>query len=116
MRYIRYAILGALGVILISVCLANRAFVELKLLPEALAELAGFNPSVSLPLFVVGLGGIATGVALGFLWEWLREHKHRREAAERAREAKKLSREVKRLKKQKHEGKDEVLAILDETA
>ncbi|MEL0436750.1 LapA family protein [Phycobacter sp. K97] len=115
MRYIRYAILGTLGIILVSVCLANRSAVELKLMPTALAELVGWNPSITLPLFVVVLGGIAVGLVVGFIWEWLREHKHRREAGQHSREVKKLSREVQKLKKQKHEGKDEVLALLDDT-
>ena len=43
MRYIRYAFLGALGLALISVSLANRQLVDLKLVPDALAELFGFN-------------------------------------------------------------------------
>lgn len=116
MRYIRYAVLGALAIVLVSVSLANRSFVELKLMPEALGELFGFNPGVSLPLFAVVLGGVGAGLVLGFLWEWIREHKHRREAAEKAREARKLNREVKRLKKQKHEGKDEVLALLEDAS
>ncbi|KUP92474.1 LapA family protein [Tritonibacter horizontis] len=114
MRYIRYAIWGILAVVLVSVCLANRSLVELKLMPEALAELARFNLSVSLPLFVVVLGGIAVGLALGYVLEYLREHKHRREARLRQGEVKKLSREVKKLKRQKHEGKDEVLALLED--
>ncbi|MDE4175323.1 lipopolysaccharide assembly protein LapA domain-containing protein [Phaeobacter sp. PT47_59] len=114
MRYLRYAILGALGIVLISVCLANRSVVELKLMPTALAELVGWNPTIALPLFVVVLGGVAVGVVVGFIWEWLREHKHRREAGQHSREVKKLSREVQKLKKQKHEGKDEVLALLDD--
>ncbi|MFW8594289.1 LapA family protein [Cribrihabitans neustonicus] len=116
MRYIRYAILGALAVVLVSVAVANRAIVELKLMPAALAELFGFNMTVALPIFVIVLGGVAAGLVLGFLWEWIREHKHRREAAQKAREAKKLSREVKKLKRRQHEGKDEVLALLDETS
>lgn len=116
MRYIRYAFLGALGIILVSVSLANRAMVDLKLMPDAVAELLGFNLAISLPLFVVVLGGIASGLVIGFFWEWLREHKHRRDADTRAREVRKLSREVTRLKKQKNEGKDEVLAILDEAS
>ena len=53
MRYIRYAILGALGILLVSVCIANRSIVALKLLPDAVAEFVGVNPSVSLPLFMV---------------------------------------------------------------
>lgn len=114
MHYIRYAFLGTLGVILISVSLANRMVVELKLLPDALAELLGYNPGLALPLFVVVLGGIAAGLVIGFFWEWLREHRHRREANRGAREVRKLQREVTRLKDAKNEGKDEVLALLDD--
>ncbi|MBY6067246.1 DUF1049 domain-containing protein [Leisingera aquaemixtae] len=114
MRYIRYAVLGALAIVLVSVCLANSTVVELKLMPAALAELFGFNYSIALPLFVVVLGGVGAGLVIGFLWEWIREHKHRSEAAQKAREARKLNREVTRLKKQKNEGKDEVLALLED--
>ena len=114
MRYIRYAILASLGIILVSVSLANRSVVELKLMPTALAELVGWNPGIALPLFVVVLGGVAAGLVIGFIGEWLREHKHRREVGNQTREVKKLSREVQKLKKQKHEGKDEVLALLDD--
>ena len=116
MRYIRYAFLGTLGIILISVSLANRGLVELKLMPDALAELIGFNTGITLPLFVVVLGGIAVGLVVGFFWEWLREHKHRRDAGQKTREVRNLEREVTRLKGEKHQGKDEVLAILDEAS
>lgn len=116
MRYIRYAILAALVIIVVSVSLANREIVSLKLLPEPFAEFLGFNWTISLPLFVVVLGGIAAGVAIGFIWEWIREHKHRREASAKTREVAKLEREVSKLKVEKHEGKDEVLAILDEAS
>lgn len=115
MRYIRYAFLATLGVLLISVSLANRGFVTLKLMPDAVAELVGFNMTVSLPLFVVVLAGIVAGLVIGFFWEWMREYKHRREAEIKAREVRKLERQVGKLKTEKHKGKDEVLAILDET-
>jgi uncharacterized integral membrane protein len=116
MRYVRYAFLGTLGVILISVSLANRGMVTLNLMPQALAELFGFNLGISLPLFIVVLGGIAAGLIIGFFWEWLREYKHRRDAGQKAREVRSLEREVTRLKGEKHQGKDEVLAILDEAS
>jgi uncharacterized integral membrane protein len=116
MRYIRYVFLGCLGIVLISVSMANRAMVELKLIPDALGNLIGFNFGFSLPLFVVILCGIAAGLVIGFIWEWLREFKQRRTASNSARTVRKLEREVTKLKGEKHEGKDEVLAILDEAS
>ncbi len=116
MRYIRYAFLGCLGIILISVSMANRGLVEIKLIPDALGNLIGFNFGFSLPLFVVILCGIAAGLVIGFVWEWLREFKQRRTASNSARTVRKLEREVTKLKGEKHEGKDEVLAILDEAS
>jgi len=116
MSYIRLAFLLVLGAVLISVSLANRDLVTLQLMPQDLGDLAGFNLAISLPLFVVVLGGIAAGLIIGFVWEWLREHKHRRDAGVKTREVRKLEREVTRLKDQKNEGKDEVLAILDEAS
>lgn len=116
MRYIRYAFLAALGIILISVSMANREAVTLKLVPDDLTGLLGINWAISLPLFIVVLGGIAVGLVLGFVWEWLREHKHRRDASRKTREVVQLKREVNQLKDHKHKGKDEVLAILDEAS
>ncbi len=114
MRYVRYAFLGTLGIILISVSLANRGLVTLKLMPDGLADLVGFNPGIALPLFVVVLIGIAAGLIIGFFWEWLREYKLRRDAGQKAHEVRTLTREVTRLKGEKHQGKDDILAILDE--
>ncbi len=116
MRYIRYAFLAILGIVLISISLANHEAVELKLMPDVFAELVGFNLSTSLPLFLVVLGGVVAGLIIGFLWEWMREHKHRRDATAKKSEVRKLEREVKKLKKKQNEGQDEVLALLDEAS
>ncbi|MEX0339044.1 MAG: LapA family protein [Arenibacterium sp.] len=116
MRYVRYAILAVLVIVIVSVSLANRAVVSIKLLPQPIAEFFGFNWSMALPLFVIVLGGIAAGVMIGFIWEWIREHKHRRVASAKTREVAKLEQEVSKLKVEKNEGKDEVLAILDEAS
>ncbi|WP_407494655.1 lipopolysaccharide assembly protein LapA domain-containing protein [Pseudooceanicola sp. MF1-13] len=113
MKYIRYLFLLCLAVVLIAVALANREFVQLQLLPEGLARVIGMNPSTSLPLFVVIFGGVVAGLLIGFVWEWLREHKHRAEVSRKEREVGKLEREVKKLKGEKNQGKDEVLALLD---
>ena len=116
MRYIRYAFLASLAVVLVSVALANRGAVTLSLVPEGLVGIIGLNYTVELPLFIVIFGGIAAGVLIGFGWEWLREHKHRRDASVKSREVRRLEREVTRLKDQKNEGKDEVLALLEDAS
>ena len=71
MRYIRYAFLAALAIVLVSIALANRGMVMLQLLPSGLADLAGMNRSIELPLFIVIFGGIVAGLLIGFVWEWL---------------------------------------------
>ncbi|MEO0402648.1 MAG: LapA family protein [Pseudomonadota bacterium] len=116
MRYIRYACIAVFAIALIAVALANRGLVTLQLLPGEIAGLFALTPTVQLPLFVVIFGGILTGLLVGFVWEWLREYAVRSENARNAREVRRLEREVKRLKSEKHEGQDEVLALLDEAS
>ena len=81
-----------------------------------MAGLAALNPSYEVPLFIVMFGGILAGLVIGFIWEWIREAKERMEAARQAREMQQLRAELRRLKGEKHQGKDEVLAILDEAS
>ncbi|MEO1139160.1 MAG: DUF1049 domain-containing protein [Pseudomonadota bacterium] len=116
MRYIRYASIAVFGLALVLIALANRQAVEIKVLPRELAGLAALNPSYEVPLFVIIFGGILAGLIVGFIWEWIREAKERAAAARQAREMANLRAEVKRLKGEKHEGKDEVLALLDEAS
>ncbi|MFP7570143.1 lipopolysaccharide assembly protein LapA domain-containing protein [Marivita sp. S2033] len=116
MRYIRYAFLAVLAIVLVAVALANREMVTLTLLPAGLADLVGMNRSIGLPLFVVILGGIIAGILIGFVWEWLREHKHRAAAARRQAEVKKLERELRRTQAERDKDKDEVLALLDQAS
>jgi len=115
MHYLRYAFLGALGVVLISVSVANRDLVALELIPDGFVDIFGTQAAITLPLFVVVLVSVALGICIGFAWEWLREHKHRREAGVKTREVRRLEREIARLKGERDKDKDEVLAILDET-
>lgn len=114
MRYLRYFCIAIFAVALISVALANRAVVPLKMLPDEVAHWFAVTPEIQLPLFLVILGSIVAGLLVGFVWEWIREHGQRAEAARQAREMRRLEREVARLKGEKHQGKDEVLALLDE--
>lgn len=116
MRYIRYASIAIFGVALMLVALANRGMVSVKVLPDELSALAVLNPSYDVPLFVVMFGGVLAGLVLGFIWEWIREAGERAAAARQTRELQRLRQELKRLKGEKHAGKDQVLAILDEAS
>ncbi len=114
MRYVRYACIAVFAIALIAVALANRNLVEIKLIPDGIAELFAMNPRIELPLFLIIYAGILVGFIVGWIWEWIREHGQRAEAARQAREMRRLAREVKKLKGEKNQGKDEVLALLDE--
>lgn len=109
MRTIKLILLAMILVGIVVLAIANRGPVTLTLLPEGLA---GFGQrSIDVPLYAVGLVSVLTGMILGYILEWLREHKHRRLAAQKAREATRLNREVGRLRKET--GKDDdVLALL----
>lgn len=110
MRLIRYLVLALIGLALLVIASANRAPVSLHLLPGEMTAYVGRNWTVDLPLYLVILGSVAVGILLGFVWEWLREHKHRATATRHRREATRLSREVAKLKQQPD---DDVLALLD---
>lgn len=115
MRYIRYAILAILAVVLITVALANSAAVTFHLLPEGLSGFLGLSWQVTLPLFIVVFLGVILGILVGFVWEWARESKHRAEGKRAKKAAVNLAREVKSLKATDSAApKDEVLALLDE--
>ncbi len=86
MRALRFAFWAVVAVCLIVIGLANRGLVTLRVLPETLAEAAGLSPSVDLPLYVVIFLGVAAGLLIGFVWEWLREARQRAVSRERARE------------------------------
>jgi uncharacterized integral membrane protein len=112
--YLRYAVLTILAVVFITLALANRMLVTVQLLPETLAALLGFNLGFTLPLFMVLGGAIALGLMLGFVWEWLREHSYRAEAARARREADALRAQVAQVEKANPAArKDDVLALLD---
>lgn len=114
MRFVTYLILALIAIALVIVGFANRGVVTLTLLPADLVPFTKYNVSYDLPLYAVVFGGIAVGILLGFFWEWMREHKHRADAAAQRRERAMLAKEVEKLKKDKNIGKDEVLALLED--
>ncbi|MGR3463323.1 lipopolysaccharide assembly protein LapA domain-containing protein [Limimaricola sp.] len=116
MRALRTAFWGIVAICLVILGLANRGMVTLRLLPEGLSGLFGITPALTMPLYAVVLIGVALGLLIGFVWEWLREYRHRAAARKRAREVNRLEREVDRLRHEKHEGQDDVLALVDRPA
>ena len=113
MRYLKYAFLALVGLALISLALTNRDPVTVRLMPEGLAGVLGLSLTATVPLFVVIFGAVLMGVILGFIWEWLREHKFRAEAAAKRREAAKLKTEVERLRATGASEDDEILALIE---
>lgn len=117
MKTIRYVFWAVVGLCLILIGLANSGMVTVQAMPSALADLLGISPDISLPLFVVIFLGVGAGLLIGFVWEWLREHRQRAEARARARELETLRREVEHLRGQAAKAKgDDVLALLDKAS
>ncbi|MGL4311132.1 MAG: lipopolysaccharide assembly protein LapA domain-containing protein [Paracoccaceae bacterium] len=114
MRYLRYAFLAALGLVLLTVALANRGPVTLRLLPEGTGAFWGLDHAITLPLFLVIFMGIVVGLLVGFVWEWFREHKLRSAASASRREIDRLRSEVARTNGDSGKPKDAVLALLEQ--
>lgn len=112
-RYLKYLFLAVVCLALVVLALANRGAVTLNLLPADLALWLGVDQSIQLPLFLVILGGVVTGILVGFVWEWLREHRHRAAARTNAREAQNLQREVQAIKGRRSDNQDEILALVE---
>ncbi|MGY6549817.1 MAG: DUF1049 domain-containing protein [Roseinatronobacter sp.] len=114
MAFIRYAfaLIVAIGFVLVS--LANRTLVEVKMLPDPVADLLGMNFEMVAPLFLLLAVALAVGLFMGFIWEWLREYSLRAEAAKMQREREAMRAELERMEKLTPQArKDDVLALVD---
>ncbi len=116
MKTIRYTFWAIVGLALILIGLANREVVTVHAMPSAVGDLLGISPDISLPLFVVIFLGVGAGLLIGFLWEWVREHRIRADSRARAREVNQLKSEVAKLKSEGKGKQDDVLALLDNRA
>ena len=112
-RAIRIVFLILVGLCLIVIAIANRSVVTLRLLPVELAEYFPSPPPIQVPVFLAIFGGIVLGLLIGFVWEWIRESKHRAEAAAKKSELAKMETEAEKSKRDKSEGDDEILALLE---
>jgi uncharacterized integral membrane protein len=115
MAYLRIAISVIIAVILATIALANRDFVAVQLFPETVGNLIGFNFGFGLPLFILLGLAIGLGLMMGFIWEWLREHSYRAEAARLRRRVDALERDLAHFEKAAPAvaQKDDVLAVLE---
>lgn len=114
-RYLRYAGLIALALVGLIIAMANRTLVTISLLPDDLAGLMTWQARAEVPLFLVLALGVVLGLALGFIWEWLRERKHRKVARVQTRAVSKLERELASMKDQTFLPDDPVLALLEKS-
>lgn len=113
-RTLRLVCLALLGLALIAVAIANRAPVEVRLLPDDLAALTGLTWATQLPLFLVIFAAIIVGVLVGFVWEWFREAGIRGTASMTSREVARLERELASLRGSTGGRQDDdVLALLE---
>lgn len=113
MRFLRLLFVTLLAIVLIAVALANREMVVLNAFPANFGQYVAGTWSIRLPLFLVIFLAMALGVAIGLIWEWLRETHIRREARQRSEQVARLEREVGQLRENHAAPRDEVLAIVD---
>lgn len=116
MKYIKIAFWAVVALCLVIVAVANSQPVQLRAWPQPVADLLQISPDITMPLYLVIFAGVAAGLVIGLIWEWLREHKHRVAMRTREREVKQLERKVEKMHADKHEGQDEILALLDAPA
>lgn len=112
-RWARAFFLLVLAIVLLTVAAANRAQVSVALLPPEVERFLDLGRTVDLPLFLVIFAAMLAGLALGFVWEWLREARLRDEARGLKQKVMVLERDLARLKGGPDAVRDDVLAMLD---
>ena len=115
MAYLRIGLSAVLAVLLATIALANREIVSVNLFPDTIGNLIGFNFGFGLPLFILLGLAIGLGLMLGFIWEWLREHSYRAEAARLRKQVAAMENDMAKLQKAAPAvaQKDDVLAVLE---
>lgn len=114
LRLIKLLFLALVLLALVFLFFANNDPVTLNLMPDAMATAMSMQNELTLPLFVVVTGALVIGIVVGFVLEWLREHRFRAEAKTQRREANRLGQEVAAMKGRSGDTQDDVLAILED--
>lgn len=114
LRLIKLLFLALVLLALVFLFFANNEPVSLNLMPDILANAMGLRNEWTVPLFIVVVGALLVGIVVGYVLEWLREHRFRAEAKTQRREANRLNQEVAAMKGRKGDSQDDVLAILED--
>ena len=84
-----------------------------RLLPSELDDFLGLGISLSIPVFVLFLSGVVFGLLVGFVWEWIREMKHRSASNRKSRDLARVESELNKLRRDTGQNEDEVLLLLN---
>ena len=89
---------------------------DIRLLPSELEGLFGGGMIFSIPIFVLFLCGVVFGLFVGFVWEWIREMKHRSASSRKSKELAKVENELSQLKRESGQNEDEIMLLLNNKA
>tara|TARA_A200000159_G_scaffold101898_1_gene94742 strand:+ start:571 stop:849 length:279 start_codon:yes stop_codon:yes gene_type:complete len=87
--------------------------VDIRILPSELEGFLGGGMILSIPIFVLFLCGVIFGLFVGFVWEWIREMKHRSASSRKSKELAKVENELSQLKRESGQNEDEILLLLN---
>ena len=89
---------------------------DIRILPIELEGFLGGGMIFSIPIFVLFLCGLIFGLFVGFVWEWIREMKHRSASSRKSKELAKVENELSQLKRESGQNEDEILLLLNNKA
>ncbi len=89
---------------------------DIRILPSELESFLGGGMIFSIPIFVLFLCGVIFGLFVGFVWEWIREMKHRSASSRKSKELAKVENELSQLKRESGQNEDEIMLLLNNKA
>ena len=89
---------------------------DIRILPSELEGFLGGGMIFSIPIFVLFLCGVIFGLFVGFVWEWIREMKHRSASSRKSKELAKVENELSQLMRESGQIEDEILLLLNNKA
>ena len=89
---------------------------DIRILPSELEGFLGGGMIFSIPIFVLFLCGVIFGLFVGFVWEWIREMKHRSASSRKSKELSKVENELSQLKRESGQNEDEIFLLLNNKA